>query len=289
MLITVVGTLALLQADSLIAPGARLEKLGGGYSFTEGPATDANGNIYFTDQPNDRILFWQPGKPIVEWMKPAGRSNGLAFDRKGNLIACADGDNQLWEIGKDKKPVPILKEVGGKLLNGPNDAWVRPDNGIYFTDPLYARPYWTRNPASQQPGQYVYFVSSDRKSVKAVATDLKQPNGIVGTRDGKSLYVADIGDGKTYRYRITADGSLADKTLFCNQGSDGMSLDANGNLYLTGRGVSVYDPKGKAILQIDVPENWTANVTFGGPDRKTLFITASTSVYGLQLTVKGAD
>ena len=119
--------------------------------------------------------------------------------------------------------------------------------------------------------------------------DLKQPNGIIGTPDGKLLYVADIGAGKTYRYHIQADGTLTEKKLFCELGSDGMTIDNEGNIYLTGKGVSVFDPAGKKIEQIDVPEAWTANVCFGGKDRRTLFITASKGLYGSQMTVRGVD
>ena len=277
-----------LALQSPIAPGARLTKLGGGYAFAEGPACDRRGDVYFTDQPNDRILKWD-GKTVSEWKKPAGRANGLAFDRKGRLIACADGKNELWSIDRSGKSTVLLKDPEGKLLNGPNDVWVRNDGALFFTDPLYVRDYWDRPKESQQGGQYVYYVSPDHKTVRAVATDLKQPNGIVGTRDGKALYVADIGAGETFRYRIAKDGSLLDKTLFCKLGSDGMSLDDEGNLYLTGRGVTVFDKTGAQIEHIDVPESWTGNATFGGRDRKTLFITASKSVYGIKMRTRGAD
>jgi gluconolactonase len=273
--------------DDIVAPGATLKKLGDGFSFTEGPAADASGNIFFTDQPNDRIMKWSRTGQITEWLKPAGRSNGMRFDSNGNLITCADEKNQLWSISPRKKVTVLVKDFGGKLLNGPNDVWIRPDGGLYFTDPLYARPYWTRPPASQQPGQYVYFVSTNRQRVTAVATDLTQPNGVAGTPDGKLLYVADIGAGKTYRYKIQADGSLTDKTLFCPLGSDGMTIDNRGNVYLTGQGVTVFNPAGQQIKHIDVPQGWTANVRFGGKNGKTLFITASTAVYGLQMRVTG--
>lgn len=279
--------LAAAQSD-LIAPNATLEKLGEGYLFTEGPARDRNGNVYFTDQPNDRILKWTPGRGIQEWMHPAGRSNGLYFDQRGDLIACADERNELWSISPRKKVTVLVDKMNGGLLNGPNDVWVRPDNALYFTDPLYVRPYWNRDKASQQPGQYVYFLTRDGKPPVPVATDLRQPNGIVGTPDGKTLFVADIGAGKTYRYAIQPDGTLTDKALFCEMGSDGMTLDDQGNVYLTGKGVTVFSPAGQKIAQIDVPEPWTANVTFGGRDRRTLFITASTRVYGLKMRVRGA-
>jgi gluconolactonase len=139
----------------------------------------------------------------------------------------------------------------------------------------------------QQDGQHVYFLATNRKDVKRVATDLRQPNGIIGTPDGKTLYVADIGARKTYAYEIQNDGSLTNKQLFCNLGSDGMTIDVEGNVYLTGRGVTVFDKSGQQIEQIPVPEGWTANVTFGGKDRDLLFITASKNVYGLKMRVQG--
>lgn len=288
MLSTLALSLALLQSP-IIAPGATLEKLGGGFSFTEGPTADRQGNVFFTDQPNDRIMKWNADGGVVEWLKPAGRSNGMAFDRRGNLITCADGQNQLWSINPKGKATVVLKDFKGSLLNGPNDLWIRPDQGLYFTDPLYVRPYWKRPSQMQQPGRYVYFLSKDRKAYFPVATDLKQPNGIAGTPDGKTLYVSDIDGGVTYRYQIQPDGTLTDKQTFCPLGSDGMTVDERGNVYLTGQGVTVFDPEGHKIEHIDVPEGWTANVTFGGRDRKLLFITASTGIYGLRMQVRGTE
>jgi gluconolactonase len=273
--------------DSPIAPGAKLEKLSGDFAFTEGPAADAEGNVFFTDQPNDRILKWGVDGKLSTFLKPCGRSNGLYFDAKGNLLACADEKNELWSIDpKGKVTVPV-KEHGGKLLNGPNDLWVHPGGAVYFTDPLYKRDYWKRGPM-EQDGQHVYRLSPDRKDLKRVAADLVQPNGIVGTPDGKRLYVADIGAGKTYSYDIREDGSLEGKVLFCPMGSDGMTLDEKGDVYLTGKGVTVFDAAGKKVARIDVPERWTANVCFGGKDRKTLFITASKGLYAMRMAVTGA-
>src|SRR5262249_23459073 len=181
----------------------------------------------------------------------------------------------------------VVKLYEGKLLNGPNDVWIQPSGGLYFTDPYYQRDYWKRGP--KEMPECVYHVSADNSTVTRVASDLKQPNGIIGTPDGKTLYVADIGASKTYRYSIQPDGSLKDKNLFCSLGSDGMTIDNAGNVYLTGKGVTVFDSSGKQIEQIAVPEPWTANVCFGGKDRRTLFITASKSFYGLQMRVKGVD
>jgi gluconolactonase len=135
----------------------------------------------------------------------------------------------------------------------------------------------------------VYYLAPDHQTLTRVIEDLKQPNGIIGTPDGKLLYVADIGAGKTYRYSTQPDGALKEKKLFCEMGSDGMTIDSAGNIYLTGKGVSVFDSSGKKIEHIEVPENWTANVCFGGKDKQTLFITATKSLYGLHMRVSGVD
>lgn len=272
----------------LAAPGAKLEKLAGGFAFTEGPACDARGNIYFTDQPNNRIHRWSVEGKLSTYLEPCGRANGLVFDHVGNLVACADEENQLWSIAPGGQVTVLVKNYQDKLLNGPNDAWVRPDGGIYFTDPYYKRSYWKRGP-KEQDGEHVYFLAKPGEKLMRVADDLRQPNGITGTRDGKTLFVADIGAGKTYRYAIQKDGSLAEKTLFCSMGSDGMTLDAEGNVYLTGRGVTIFDKTGRKLANIPVPEQWTANVAFGGADAKTLFITASKGLYAIKMKVAGGD
>jgi gluconolactonase len=268
------------------APGAKLEKLAGGFAFTEGPAADARGNVFFTDQPNDRILRWSVDGKLSTFLQPCGRSNGLCFDAAGNLWACADAKNELWRIDRDGKATVVVRDYRGQLLNGPNDVWVRPDQGLYFTDPFYKRPYWKRGPKAQDV-EGVYFLAADGKRLVRVLDDLKQPNGIIGTPDGRTLYVADIGADRTYAYDIAPDGSLANKRLFCKLGSDGMTIDDEGNVYLTGKGVTVFDRAGKQIEHIAVVEPWTANVCFGGRDRRTLFITASGGLYGLRMRVKG--
>ena len=266
----------LAAQSAIIAPGATLQKLAGDFAFTEGPACDLEGNVFFTDQPNDRIMKWGLDGKLSTFMQPSGRANGLCFDRKGNLWACADEKNEMWRIDPAGKATVVVKDYQGKLLNGPNDVWLTPGGGLYFTDPYYKRPYWKRGP--KEMDECVYYLAPDNKTLTRVVDDMKQPNGIIGTPDGKLLYVADIGAGKTYRYRIQPDGSLKEKKLFCELGSDGMTIDSEGNIYLTGKGVSVFDPAGKKIEQIDVPESWTANVCFGGKDRQTLFITASKGV-----------
>jgi gluconolactonase len=279
---------AALTAAAVAAPGASLQKLADGFSFTEGPTSDRDGNVFFTDQPNNRILKWGIDGKLTTFMQPAGRANGMYFDAHGNLVACADEKTEIWSIAPDGSRSVLVRSYDGKPFDGPNDVWVRPDGALYFTDPFYKREWWDYSTRPQDSEQ-VYFLSADRKTLTRVTSDLLKPNGIIGTPDGGTLFVADIGAGKTYAFDVQADGRLANKRLFCELGSDGMTLDAEGNLYLTGKGVSVFDRQGKRIAQIDVPEPWTANVSFGGRDHRTLFITASKGFYALELRVKGAN
>ncbi|MDP4224566.1 MAG: SMP-30/gluconolactonase/LRE family protein [Bacteroidota bacterium] len=272
--------------SKILKPGAQLEKLAGSFSFTEGPAADAEGNVFFTDQPNDRIMEWKVDGSLSTFMQPSGRSNGMFIDHKGNLWSCADEKNELWLIKPDKKVEVIAREYEGRVFNGPNDVWVAPNGSIYLTDPFYRRSWWDHTQMPQDK-QCVYYLSPDHKTIRRVADDLEQPNGIVGTSDGKTLYIADIRASKTWSYSVQPDGALTSKKLFCELGSDGMTIDAKGNIYLTGKGVTVFDKTGKQLGNIPVSENWTANVCFGGRDRKELFITASKGLYRIRTVVKG--
>lgn len=274
------------ETHKLFSPKAEPRRLSAAFSFTEGPAVDANGNVYFTDQPNNRILRWNAKKETIStYLEPAGRANGLYFDQEGNLYACADAQNELWKISPDKKVQVLIKDFKGKKLNGPNDLWIDSRGGIYFTDPFYKRKYWTRS-EKEISEERVYYFAPD-STLRIAADNFVRPNGIIGTADGQLLYIADINAQKTYRFRVQDDGSLSDRQLFCEMGSDGMTLDEKGNLYLTGDGVSIFSPEGTKITHIPIPENWTANVTFGGKKGKTLFITAMGTVYALEMKVKG--
>ena len=182
----------------------------------------------------------------------------------------------------------LITNLNGHLLNGPNDVWVAPNGGIYITDPYYQRDYWQRK-KSDLDGEKVYFIPRESSKLITVAEDLKQPNGIVGTKDGKNLFVADIGANKTYKYLINSDGTLSQKQLFTEQGSDGMTLDEKGNVYLTGKGVTVYNPQGIKIAHIAIKDGWTANLCFGGKNKDELFITASKAIYKIKMNVKGIE
>lgn len=277
------------HAQVPLAPDAELKLVADGYKFTEGPAADPSGDVYFTDQPNDRILKWSAATGKVQtFMQPCGRANGLYFDREGNLIACADEKGELQRIDPATKKVTVLlNQFDSKLFNGPNDVWVDPAGGLYFTDPFYKRDYWQNREKPEQEKQRLYYLPKDAKAPVIADDTLVQPNGLIGSPDGKLLFVADIGDKKTYQYEIAPDGTLKNRKLFCATGSDGMTRDTAGNLYLTGKGVTVFDKDGRKLGEIPIPESWTANICFGGPDLKTLFITAMDSVYTIQMEHAG--
>ncbi|MGI4763302.1 MAG: SMP-30/gluconolactonase/LRE family protein [Janthinobacterium lividum] len=294
------ATTALAQTTPPAAPAAPLSAAGQAlfagapvpqlvsrqFAFTEGPAVDKQGNIFFTDQPNDKIWKYDLAGKLSVFLSPSGRANGLYFDKKGNLLACADAQGQLWSIAPDGKTKVLLDKVNGQQLNGPNDVWASPSGGLFFTDPYYKRDYW---PATRPApiAEHVYYLAPGAKQPLAVETTLKKPNGLIGSPDGKMLYIADIGANKTYRYRLGPKGELLDKQLFVEQGSDGMTLDEQGNVYLTGQGVTIYSPSGQRLAHIDVPAAWTANLCFGGKDMKTLFITASEAVFTVPMRVRG--
>ncbi len=277
------ATVPQVSADTseLVADGGKVEKLADGFIFTEGPAVDADGNVFFTDIPNSRIHRWSTDGKLSTFRENTGRANGLFFDRDGNLLCCEGGARQLTSVTPDGKVTVLANDYDGKKLNSPNDLWIDPQGGIYFSDPRYGDMS-----DLEQDGFHVYYLSPDRKKLTRVVDDMVKPNGVLGTKDGKLLYVADAGDGKTYVYKILGSGQLGERKLIAPVGSDGMTLDEHGNLYLTRGAVRVYSPSGESLGTIEVPEG-PANVVFGGKDRKTLFITARKGFYAIPMKVRG--
>ncbi|HKG07789.1 MAG TPA: SMP-30/gluconolactonase/LRE family protein [Pedobacter sp.] len=288
LLLAVACSFGNISAEAQVFNPQDLKLISSQFSFTEGPAVNKKGEIYFTDQPNDKIWKFGTDGQLSVFMDKTGRSNGLYFDKKGNLLACADENNELWSIDKSGKVTVLIKDLDGKKLNGPNDMWLDNKGGIYFTDPYYQRDYWSRKKPELERQNVYYIPAGKDKKILLALDDLKQPNGIVGTPDGKYLYIADLGDQKTYRYTIAAAGKLTDRKLMFEKGSDGMTLDNRGNIYITGNGVTVYNPEGIQIAHIDI-KGWTGNVCFGGKNRSDLFITSSKSVYTIPTTVKGVE
>jgi len=272
--------------ESVVQDGAEITTIAEGLSFAEGPAADADGNLYFSDIPANRIYKWSgTGEPTV-FREDSGGANGLFFDSGGNLLACEGSNGRLVSIDPqgvvtvlaDKYPLET-----GSAFNEPNDLWIDPKGGIYFSDPVYMKE------SAVQDGEHVYYLTPNRDKIDRVVASMTKPNGIIGTADGTTLYVADHGAEKTYRYTIAENGGLSDETLFVSAGSDGMTIDSEGNIYLTNEnGVQVYSSSGTLLETIEVTEE-PSNVCFGGTDGQTLFITARTKVYSIQMRVKGVS
>jgi len=267
---------------SVVAPGADVKKLAAGFIFTEGPAADAQGNIFFSDIPNNKIHKWSLDGKLSTFLENSDGANGLYFDKDGNLFACQGSGRKLVSIDPSGNVTVLADKYQDKPFNSLNDLWLDPKGGVYFTDPNYGR----NRDSMQQDGEHVYYLTPDHKKVIRVIDNMVRPNGVIGTSDGKLLYVADHGDRKTFVYTINNDGTLSNKKLFAPEGSDGMTIDNEGNIYLTTGVVAVYNSKGEKIETIIIPES-PANVCFGGKDKNTLFITARTSLYSLQMRVKG--
>lgn len=268
-------------AESPVAEGAQPVEVASGFIFTEGPAADAEGNLYFSDVVRAKIFKLSTDGELSTFVEKSGGTNGLYFDQDGNLLGCQRGGKAIVSINPAGEISVVADAYDGKPLNSTNDLWIDPKGGIYFTDPRY---FAGDNQAQDAEG--VYYITPDRQRVIRVESELTRPNGVVGTPDGKTLYVADHADGKTYRYAIQEDGTLAEKVLFVEHGSDGMTLDELGNVYLTGEGVAIFSPSGESLDRIEVPVRPT-NVRFAGADRRTLYITARTRVYSVAMKVTG--
>jgi gluconolactonase len=299
---------------NLVSRNGPLVVIEDGFSFTEGPATDRNGNVYFTDQPNDKIWRWDAGTGRVKlFLEGTGRANGMIFDCDGNLIAAADMHGELWKIRPDGSHTVLIDNYQGKLLNGPNDVWINPLNGgMYITDPIFPRSaYWDADDprlqgwppthseqAAQGKGGHVYYLARGARKLVRVTSDAlgwdsdSWPNGVVGTPDGKKLYVnkwAGDNKGGTWVFDIKRDGTLTNMRQFTDWGGDGMSMDERGNVYISnGEGVLAFDRNGNNILKIPTGGQATNN-TFAGRDGRTLFITGPVDkVTAIRMNVRGA-
>ncbi len=273
--------------ETLQAKDAKIEKVAGGFRFTEGPAADEDGNVYFSDIPNQCIhrLDVASGKVTV-WSDDSGRSNGLMFDAKGRLHACEGGRRRLVRY-EGKKAHVLAERWNEKRLNSPNDLAIDDKGGVYFTDPRYGK-----QDGREIDIEAVYYAAADGK-VTQVITEVTKPNGILLSKDKKTLYVAASGAKRIRSYPVEAPGKLGKGVEFAALdtapgGPDGMTLDEQGNVYAAGQGaIWIWDKTGKRLARIEFPES-PANCAFGGKDRKTLYVTARTSLYRLEMNVRGA-
>lgn len=273
--------------NSIIDKDEVLKQISSGYSFTEGPAVDKDGRVFFTDQPNDKIYIWDETKGIVQFKVEGERSNGLYFSADQQLVACADFRNRLIKFDLQGTKTVLINHFENKHLNGPNDLWINPNGNIYITDSYYHRTWWPEEQKEEQDKRAVLCLKPNG-DLSQVAIGFKMPNGIIGTPDGKTLYISDINEGKIWKYTILPNGELSNKTFFAPEGSDGMTIDNQGNIYLSNKAISVYTKDGIKLGAITVPEQ-PSNICFAGKNRKTLFITARTSVYKLRMKVNGVQ
>jgi sugar lactone lactonase YvrE len=284
---------ALDPAFSRIVPdGAQIEKLAGGFTFTEGPVWAPAGFLLFSDENGgNAIRKWTPDGRVTTFRRPSHNSNGLTFDRQGRLMACEQDNRRISRTEQDGTIVSVAERYHGRRLNSPNDVVVKSDGSIYFTDPPFGLNY-----AGEQELAYqgVFRISSDGQ-LSLLADDFDHPNGIAFSPDEKTLYVDDTFRDYIRAFDVLADGTLANGRLFArlrthqlgNGGTDGMKVDVEGNVYCSGPGaIEVFDSHGKPLGTIKLPEP-PANLGWGDADGKGLFATARTSLYRIRLNIPG--
>tara|TARA_R110002072_G_scaffold269868_2_gene429424 strand:- start:157276 stop:158166 length:891 start_codon:yes stop_codon:yes gene_type:complete len=276
------GAAALAQGPNLVATGAGVQLLTDGFIFTEGPVADEQGNVYFSDIPANRIHVWTVAGELQTFRENTNGTNGLFFDTDWQLYGCEGGAGRITKMDASGNVSVVIDQHNGAPFNSPNDLWIDAAGGIYFTDPRYGDESNT-----PQDGYHVYYLAAGAGEARAIITDMVKPNGIIGTRDGRTLYVADHLGNQTFAYDITSPGQIANKRLMAEQGSDGVTLDERGNLYLTaGNTITVFSPAGEHLETLTFPLA-PANMTFGGTARDVLYVTARSSLFALQMNVKG--
>lgn len=307
-------------ADRIIPAGAKLERVTTGYKWVEGPVW-AEGSLYFAAIRTNSIRKWTPGVGASIFLQPSGYkgsvpyggpepgSNGMTLDARGRLTVAGHAQRDVFrfESLSPKSTITILADrYQGKRLNSPNDLVYRSDGSLYFTDPPYGlRTQNDQDPKKELKVNGVYRIphavdqkpgsAPDRAALELVISDLPRPNGIAFSPDEKYLYVDNSEPKKQWwRYRVLPNGKVTDAKLLYDAtsdkrvgGPDGMKVDEQGNIYTAAPGgVWIFSPQGKLLAQITVPER-VGNVAWGGSDRKTLYIAASTSIYRVKLNIPG--
>ena len=272
-----------------VDPAAEVRKLAGDMKFTEGPVwiPRDGGFLVFSDIPADELKRWSAKDHLATFRKPSHNANGNILDREGRLISCEHSGRRLSILDADGTLRTLVDRYEGKAFNSPNDVAVAADGAIHFTDPDYG----LRGNSSEIGGNWVFRYDPKTGNVRAQVKDFDKPNGIAFSPDGKRLYIADSGKPRHIRvFDVEVDGGVSNSRVFCiiDQGvPDGIRCDVDGRVWSSaGDGVRIYDPSVKLLGTIAVPEV-PANLCFGGADRKTLFITARTSLYAIEVRVKG--
>ena len=276
-----------MKLKSLVEPGDP-ERIASGFEFTEGPVWMPGGYLLFSDIPADRIYKWTPEGGAEVWRAPSGNSNGLTIDRQSRLIACEHGNRRVSRTEADGSVVTLADRYQGGRLNSPNDVVVRSDGTIYFTDP----PYGIEPEEREQPCNGLYRILPDG-TLELLVDDFDRPNGLAFSPDESILYVDDSPRRHVRAFDVRRDGTLTRSRVIADMdhpqpGSpDGMKVDAEGHLYVAGAtGVWVFDPDGTGLGVIVTPER-PANLAWGDVDRKTLYVTARTSLYRFRVKVPG--
>jgi len=281
--------------NDIVPKDSKLEKIATGFVFTEGPIWDASqGCLFFSDIPANKMRKWTEAKGIEIFREPSGKSNGLTLDKQGRLIACEHANRRVSRTEKDGAIVTIADNYDGKKLNSPNDVVVKSDGSIYFSDPPYGLTADFGNLGEQElPFQGVYRLSADGKTLTLLTDEFYRPNGLAFSPDESLLYIDDSENVFVRVFDVKPDGTISNGRMFAElKGTepgttDGMKVDSKGNVYVTGPGgIWVYDPSGEKLGRIDVPEV-AANIAWGDKDWKTLYITGSTSVYRIRLSIEG--
>tara|TARA_R110002096_G_scaffold13623_11_gene48037 strand:+ start:1342 stop:2838 length:1497 start_codon:yes stop_codon:yes gene_type:complete len=270
-----------VSPENLVPDGAEVRKLADGFTFTEGPARGPDGRIYFNDIPNELTHVYDPktGETVV-WREGTGRANGLWWTPGGRLLYCEGGARRISSQLGDEITT-VVDSFEGKKLNSPNDVALDWIGGFFFTDPRYGS-----NDDRELESMSVYYVNR-RGKISLATDDVTKPNGVIFSPDYKTLYVSDTDEKKIFAFDVKGEGKLTNKREFFDSGSDGMTVDVLGNVYLTSGTVLVISPEGEQLADIVCPEH-PANVTFGGPDNQTLYITARTGFYAIDLALPGA-
>lgn len=292
--------------DAIVPAGAKIEKLADGFGFTEGPVWVKEGYLLFSDIPNNSIHRWSDRAEVSVFRKPSGAygpegegssagSNGLTLDKEGRLIICEHGNRRVTRLEKDGSVTVLADHYEGKRLNSPNDAVYKSDGSLYFTDPPYGLEEQDQDPKKELDFNGVYRLSADGQ-LQLLSKSLTRPNGLALSPDEKHLYVANSDPARKVwmRFDVQTDGSLANETLFYDVTSetesgapDGLKMDEQGNLYCTGPGgVWIFSAQGNLLGKIKPPEV-PANCAWGDEGGKTLYMTARTGLYRIELNIPG--
>ncbi|OGK85239.1 MAG: gluconolactonase [Candidatus Rokubacteria bacterium GWC2_70_16] len=280
---------------AVVGPEGAFERIATGCLFTEGPLWHPRDQyLLWSDMPGDHLRRWSAQDGVTTFRKPCNMSNGLAWDRQGRLLACEHASSQVTRTEADGRITPLATHYQGKQLNSPNDIVCAADGGIYFSDPPYGRAeYYGVKRDQELSFQGVYRVGADPQSPILLADDFDRPNGLCFSPDGRRLFVNDTARQHIRVFDVRADGAISGGRVWAETvgegpgAPDGMKLDSAGHVYCCGPGgIHVFTPEARCLGVIHVPE-YTANMAWGDADYRSLYVTASTSVYRLRVLVPG--